>query len=275
MKDKPLISVVIPTLNSEMTLESCLRSVKRQTYRNIEVIIVDSFSLDRTIDIAQKFGEVFLYAGGILGARFTGLMRSSGDFVLLLDSDQILQRSAMERALAMMNKYDMLCLEERSYRPRSLVEKLFEADRKLVFELARIHLDPVEGVLLARFFKRQVLEEAFNNIPKPLFPAVVAHDHAIVYYEAHRVSSKVGILWKAVWHVEPSDMVDLWRKNFRYGRSTKYLVRTGLYRDLLRRKVRFRKGALNSLSLTNGIKSCLLSAIKGVPYQIGYWSGGG
>ena len=40
--DEPLVSIVIPTYNSEKTLPLCLESIKRQTYRNIEVIVVDS-----------------------------------------------------------------------------------------------------------------------------------------------------------------------------------------------------------------------------------------
>ena len=54
--DEPLVSVVIPTYNSSATLETCLDSIKRQVYKNIEVIIVDNFSKDSTINIGQKFG---------------------------------------------------------------------------------------------------------------------------------------------------------------------------------------------------------------------------
>jgi len=49
MKNKPLVSVVIPTYNSEKTLKKCLESIKRQTYKNIEIIVVDKFSKDRTV----------------------------------------------------------------------------------------------------------------------------------------------------------------------------------------------------------------------------------
>ena len=55
---KPLVSVIIPTYNSEKTLPLCLESIKRQTYKNIEVIIVDNFSVDRTVDIAKRYVKV-------------------------------------------------------------------------------------------------------------------------------------------------------------------------------------------------------------------------
>ena len=56
MENKPLVSVVIPTYNSEKYIERCLRSIKNQTYKNIEIIIVDKFSTDKTVDIAERHG---------------------------------------------------------------------------------------------------------------------------------------------------------------------------------------------------------------------------
>ncbi len=54
---QPLVSIVIPTKNSAKTLPLCLTSIKRQTYRNIEVIVVDGCSANRTI---QNSKQIFL-----------------------------------------------------------------------------------------------------------------------------------------------------------------------------------------------------------------------
>jgi glycosyltransferase involved in cell wall biosynthesis len=56
VKAEPLVSVVIPTFNSERFLERCLRSVKAQSYSNIETIVVDNYSTDGTREIAQSQG---------------------------------------------------------------------------------------------------------------------------------------------------------------------------------------------------------------------------
>ena len=63
MKDKPLVSVVVPTFNSERFLEKCLKSIRMQTYRNVEVIVVDNFSKDRTREIAEKCADLVLLKG--------------------------------------------------------------------------------------------------------------------------------------------------------------------------------------------------------------------
>ncbi|MFH7873662.1 MAG: glycosyltransferase, partial [Candidatus Aenigmatarchaeota archaeon] len=49
---KPLVSIIIPTYNSEKTLAKCLESIKNQSYKNIEIIVVDRFSKDKTAEIA-------------------------------------------------------------------------------------------------------------------------------------------------------------------------------------------------------------------------------
>jgi hypothetical protein len=200
------------------------------------------------------------------------LKESEGAYVLLLDSDQILEKTAIARALEMSRWYDMLCLEEHSYNPKTWIERLFDADRVFVHNLADVHLDPLEGVLLARFYKRGVLEKAFEAIPKQILPVCVAHDHAIIYYEAYKVSERIAVLPNAVWHIEIASLLDLWKKNYRYGKTTKELSKRGFYHDLLGKKVTFRKGSLNIANWKYGISSCVLLTLKGAAYMIGYWS---
>jgi len=57
---KELVSVIVPTKNSADTIETCLKSIKNQTYPDIEIIVVDNYSEDRTADIAREYGKVLL-----------------------------------------------------------------------------------------------------------------------------------------------------------------------------------------------------------------------
>jgi glycosyltransferase involved in cell wall biosynthesis len=97
----PLVSVIVPTKNSAATLEACLDSVARQTYRALEVIVVDNHSSDQTASIAQQMGATLFDGGPERSAqRNLGIARSRGDYVLWLDSDMMLLERAVERAVA-------------------------------------------------------------------------------------------------------------------------------------------------------------------------------
>jgi len=267
---KPKVSIIIPTRNSASTLESCLKSVENQTYLDFEIIVVDSNSVDNTTTIAKKFKcKVIMTEWKLLGARYLGMEASEGDYILLLDSDQILEENTIQKSMDYFNKYDMLCLEEKSLNPKTLIEKMFNADRRLILKDSNLQLDPIYGAMLPRFFKRSVLSKAFTSIPSRFLPFVVAHDHAIIYFEAHKVSAKVTIIPNAVQHKEPSGILELWKKNFRYGRSTKKLSKEKYYNDLVKRKTRFRKSK-SSLS-KDKIMSSLLLLIKAPSYLIGYY----
>jgi glycosyltransferase involved in cell wall biosynthesis len=273
MINYPLVSVNIPTRNSSKTLSSCIESIKKQTYPNIEIIVIDSNSTDNTLDIAKSYStEIISTNWKLLGARYLGAKASKGEYILLLDSDQILYPSTVERLIAQTQKFDMICLEETAYNPQTLLERLFVADRNLVNRLANMHINPLEGVMLARFYKKSVLLSAFENISIDKLHDVVAHDHAIIYYEAYQISKKVTVLPKAVMHKEPSTITELWCKNYRYGRTTRELLDANLYTQLLKRKTRFRRGS--SIMDKESLQSFLLLILKGVPYILGLKFGG-
>jgi len=148
---KKLVSVTIPTFNSEKTLEKTLEKVKAQSYKNIEIIIVDSYSDDKTLEIAKKFNvKIVMCKGKLLEARIVGTEKSKGEYVLFLDSDQILEKTAIERAVEKMKDYDYLWFYERSYNKEKFLPSLYNADRILVQKYLG------EGVVLPRFFKRNL-----------------------------------------------------------------------------------------------------------------------
>jgi glycosyltransferase involved in cell wall biosynthesis len=267
-----LVSVVIPTKNSSKTLESCIQSIQKQSYPKIETIIVDSKSNDDTLNISNSLGckQVISTNWKLLGARYEGLKVATGDYILMLDSDQILDKSAIERCVVLAQRYDMLCLEEMTYEPRTFVEKLNQADRQLIHHEFDIQKHPLYGTLLARFYRRDILEKTFKHIPSVLLPFVVFYDHAIIYYEAWKVSNNVGIVPNALWHNEPTTITELLRKNFRYGKSTKTLLKSNHYNDLVKNKVRLRKTNSKKL-LKYRFLSSLLLLLKAPAYLSGLY----
>jgi glycosyltransferase involved in cell wall biosynthesis len=273
---KPLVSVNIPTYNSEKTIGATLQSLKDQNYTNIEIIIIDSHSTDRTLELAKSFGtRIVYYDGTLLGARAEGVKHSNGQFILLMDSDQILSKDTIDKALEKMKGYDMVWLYERSYNPKKLMEKWYDSDRILTQEYASDFIEPVGGTILPRFYKKNILERAFENIPKKILPLCVAHDHAIVYFEARKISKKAtGIGTKdnpAIRHREPWSWSNLFKKTYRYGVTTRKLVENRVYPELLKSKNKGRKIKVGSLKIS--LESNLLRIARAIPYLYGYFTG--
>src|SRR5579862_5683284 len=100
MNPKPLISVIVPTKNSSEFLEQCLSSIKKQTYPNIELIVVDNFSTDDTQKIARRFTKDVYEKGPERSAqRNFGVTQSHSEYVAIIDSDMELSPTVAEECI--------------------------------------------------------------------------------------------------------------------------------------------------------------------------------
>jgi glycosyltransferase involved in cell wall biosynthesis len=107
MKDRPLISVIIPAFNSGKYLAQTIDSVLAQSYQNFEIIIVDDGSTDDTLqlakNIAEKDNRIKVYsippAGRPSVPRNFGIQQAKGDLVAFLDSDDLWGRSKLDDQL--------------------------------------------------------------------------------------------------------------------------------------------------------------------------------
>jgi glycosyltransferase involved in cell wall biosynthesis len=96
-----LVSVIIPTMNSSKTIGKCLESLLEQTYKNIEIFVIDKFSSDDTTKIASKFNaNILLIDNERSRAKNLAISKSSGEFLLFIDSDMILQPRVIEECIA-------------------------------------------------------------------------------------------------------------------------------------------------------------------------------
>lgn len=95
-----LVTVVVPTRNNERTIERCLQSVRSQSYQSIELIVVDNFSNDRTVEIANRYADLVLSAGPERSAqRNAGFAAGSGEWGIWVDSDIYLTDDAVKKAM--------------------------------------------------------------------------------------------------------------------------------------------------------------------------------
>jgi len=110
----PKVTIIIPCYNSEKWIEQCLRSALDQTYKNLEVIFVDNESTDNSVEIAQKLSKEYaslilssaenLYANCWDEARSEGFRLMTGDYVLVMGSDDYLHEQFIENCMNVINK---------------------------------------------------------------------------------------------------------------------------------------------------------------------------
>lgn len=104
MKKNPLISIVIPTRNSQKFLEKCLTYLAKQTYQNIEIIVVDGLSSDNTINIANKFNCKILMNKELLAEPGVslGILKAKGDFCIVIAVDNFfIDKNAIKKMVDM------------------------------------------------------------------------------------------------------------------------------------------------------------------------------
>jgi glycosyltransferase involved in cell wall biosynthesis len=99
-KPKPLVSVIIPTYNSQNTIRQCLESILGQTYKEIEILVVDRHSKDATAQIVKQFrATVLLHEGERSEAKNYAAKKANGEFLLFVDSDMQLDPEIVEECV--------------------------------------------------------------------------------------------------------------------------------------------------------------------------------
>ena len=96
---KKLLSVVVPVYNVEKYLDRCIKSIINQTYKNLEIILVDDGSVDTSGKICDKYAfkdkrinVIHKENEGLSEARNTGVKLSKGNYITFVDSDDILMK---------------------------------------------------------------------------------------------------------------------------------------------------------------------------------------
>lgn len=211
-KKLPLVSVIIPTYNSEKTIRQCIESVKNQTYPNIEIIVVDGGSTDRTVEIAKSFGAKVVISDIPNRSRQIniGVMNSLGKYIYRLDSDVIISPRLIEECVQKCEKEG--CDAVSTYwGPESSIS-FWAKVRKLEKDCYKY--DPLRNA--ANFYRREV------------FLKIGGYDENLIAGEDYDIQNR--LLKEGYKHCfaesegihlgEPKSIIDIARKSYKYGKTT-------------------------------------------------------
>lgn len=209
-----LVSIIIPTKNSAAFLENTLSSIKKQSYKKIEVIIVDGNSTDGTLQIAKKNKiRVFQYSPnvpkGVSDAPYKrnfGVKKSKGEYVYYVDADMELSKNVVKEAIVLFKKFDALIIPEDSFgegiwaKAKNLERRCYWGD------------DLVEA---PRFFKKKVWQSVGG-----LDVRLPGADDWDLYQKILKKGYRVGRTKNMVLHNEGRlRLTKLIKKRFMYGRD--------------------------------------------------------
>ncbi|BBG23192.1 hypothetical protein IC006_0476 [Sulfuracidifex tepidarius] len=251
------VSVVIPTLNNENTIAIPVSSALGIAD---EVIVVDSFSTDNTVKIAEKEGaKVIQVRGSRLIARIEGAKSASGDYVVNLDSDMYFSENFKGF------EENVIALGEITV-GRGIIKKIISLDREMMHKQWKDNLHVTRGGIIPRMYDRQLLLKAYENIPSNLRENLNAFEDSIIYYEVLKIyKGNVQLILNAVYHIEDDPFFSFIKKWYRYGRNAKLLKGTEYEKIIYQRKMR------PGLTTKEKVKAIIPTLIKGIPFLFGYY----
>ncbi|MCK5320106.1 glycosyltransferase [Candidatus Parcubacteria bacterium] len=204
-----LVSIIVITKDSSEFLEVCLRSIKKQTYKNIELIVVDNFSGDRTVEIAKKYTNKVFIKGHERSAQFNfGVEKSNGEFLYRVDSDFILDKEVVWQCLNKINEgFDAVVVHNSPDVRVSWIAKI----RK--FEVDMYKYDITHSA--ARFLKKEVFQKirGYNE-------AIIAGEDYDFQNKLNKVNYKTGFIGAEALHLgEPKSFLKHLMKYYEYGKD--------------------------------------------------------
>lgn len=237
MDGNPLVSVIIPTKNSSKTLAQCLDSLKNQVYENTEIIVVDNYSTDNTLEIAKWYtNAVYTFSPERSSQINYGVRMSSGKYIYRVDSDFILEPQIISEAVnaAESNNYAAILIHNTSDPTVSFWAKVRKFERDM-YESDDLNI-------AVRFIRRDIFLALGGFDPELIYGEDYdLHNRIIQKYSIGRINSKEMHL------AEYKSLIEVAKKNYYYGKSASKFLKKNKGRGI-KQVSPFRKTYLKHLN---------------------------
>ena len=214
----PKISIIVPVYNVEKYIAKCLKSLTLQTLQGIEIIIVNDGSLDRSIDIIEKYvkenpTKIKYYEkknGGLSTARNYGLEYATGEYIAFLDSDDYVEINMYEEMYNLAKKENADMVECDFIWEWEYGKKVY--DKRREYKTKEDMMKKPRVVAWNKIYKREILNKNKIRFPEGLiyedmefFYKLLPHLNKISYinkYFVHYIQRKDSISNKQTKKIE-------------------------------------------------------------------------
>ena len=201
------ISIIVPIYNEEENLRKCIESLINQTYKELEIILINDGSTDKSKEIIESFKDKRIIAinkknTGISDTRNIGIGKSTGDYIMFVDSDDYLELNCIERLIETAEKENSEIVMFNYYleTPSKRIEiKLPKIEARNLKEdkdlLTKIHLGPCTKIFKAELIKDNLfpLNLKYEDVPFVVEAVIKAGKISFVpNYLYHYVIKKSG-----------------------------------------------------------------------------------
>lgn len=177
LENSSKVSVIVPVYNAAAFLEKCVNSILEQSYRNIELILVNDGSTDASADICERYAEkdshvvyVFQENSGVSAARNRGLDVATGDYIVFVDSDDKLKENAIEllcNHIKEKNADLAICGYELVYpkhvQPMEIEEAFVSEQGRIACYFADHFLEAIASSVWGKLYKRELIKHRFDK----------------------------------------------------------------------------------------------------------------
>ncbi|MBR9961668.1 glycosyltransferase family 2 protein [Anaerostipes sp. Marseille-Q3525] len=210
-KEQPLISVIVPVYNVEKYLKKCVDSITSQTYKNLEILLVDDGSTDSSGQICNEFEKndarikvIHKKNGGLSDARNAGLDRAKGQYYAFIDSDDYIQDNTIEIMLNAIkkNKSEIaVCNMIRFLEEGETVQFYCPTDHEVLYQGNQRYKTLNQPSVCNKLFEAKLFEGI-------RFPKGKYYEDTFVYHEVlYRANSIVLTGTDSYWYLSREDSI--------------------------------------------------------------------
>lgn len=217
MEKKPLISVIVPIYMIDRYVGLCIESIIAQTYRNLEIILVDDGSKDRCSELCDLYARkdarikvIHKTNGGLVSARKAGLQQSNGTYITYVDGDDWIGSDFIQSLYTAMYEYDadIVCagfskdiFSKSEPIKEAIPSGVYEGERLLFLQQNMIsygtfYYPGITTYVWNKLFKRSILLEPQNRIDN----RITIGEDAAVTYPAIFTSNRVVVIESFSYH---------------------------------------------------------------------------
>ena len=189
---KDLISVVVNVFNGEKYIKKCLDSIINQTYKNIEILIVNDGSTDKTLEVCKSIKDKRIRIIdqkniGISLSRNVGMDNSKGDYIFFVDSDDFIEKDTIEYLYNLCKKEDV---------PLSICQSIEIHDYDFKFNQPEEKVDLIPGI--------EIVKKILLNLERNgnIWGKMMRRDIATKYRFEDRKISDVVVIYKMVMDID-------------------------------------------------------------------------